>query len=138
MNILQHEAHKCFIKTVATVDPLTADPFTMTTIDPENVEDDKGIFYSWVDSQVVTELIKNILTNAEYSKIMLKKNIFTFQDDTTGNKIIDGPCLLKLLFYCIDPNAVVGVKVLRQNLEATKLHPNQNYIFAMITDMEES
>ena len=79
MNILQHAAHKCFIKTVATVDPLTANPFTMTTIDPENVEDDKGIFYSWVDSQVVTELIKNILTDAEYSKLVLKRICLLFR-----------------------------------------------------------
>ena len=50
---------------------------------------------------------------------MLKNNMFTFQDDTTGNEIIDGPCLLKLLFDRINPNFVVGVEVLRQKLEAT-------------------
>ena len=84
------------------------------------------------------ELIKNILTDAKYSKLMLKNNMFTFQDDTTGNKIIDGPCLLKLLFDRIDPNFVVGVEVLCRKLEATKLHPYQNYVYAMLTDMEES
>ena len=64
--------------------------------------------------------------------------MFTFQDDTTGNEIIDGPCLLKLLFNCIDPNVVVGVKFLCQNFKATKLHPYQNNVDAMLTDMEES
>ena len=62
--------------------------------------------------------------------------MFTFQDDTTGNEIIDGPCLLKLLFDCMDPNVVVVVKVLREKLRATKLHPYQNYVDAMLTDTE--
>ena len=87
---------------------------------------------------MVEELIKNIFTKAEYFKLMLKKKMFTFQDDTTVYKIIDGTCLLKLLFDCIGPNVVVGVEVLLQNLEATKLHPCQNDVDAMLTDMKES
>ena len=104
------------------VDPFPAALFTVTTLDLANVDADKKLFYSWVDSQVVAELVKNILTDAEYSKLMLKKNMFTFQDDTTSNKRIDGPCLLKVLFDLIDPNIVVGVEVLRKRLEATKFH----------------
>ena len=69
---------------------------------------------------------------------MSKKNMLTFQDDTTGNKRIDGLCLLKLLFDRIDTNVVVGVKFLSRNLKSTKIHPYQNDVDAMITDMEES
>ena len=69
---------------------------------------------------------------------MLKKYMLTFQDDTTDNEIIDALCLLKLLFDRIDPNIVVGVKVLRQNREATKLHPHQNNVNDMFTYVEES
>ena len=136
MNILQREAHKRFIKPVATVDPLNVSPFTVTTLDQDNVDDYKKLFYSWVYSQVVAELIKNILTGVEYSKLVLKKNMFTFQDDTTGNKRINCRCLLKLLFDRIDPNFVVGVKVICQKLEATKLRSYQNNVDAMLTDME--
>ena len=57
-----------------------------------------------VDSQVVAELTKNILTDAEYAKLMLKRSIFTFEDDTTGIDLIDGPCLLKLLMNRVDTN----------------------------------
>ena len=120
MNILQREAHKRFSNPVATVDPLPAAPFTVTALDPVNVDNDEKIFYFRVDSQVVAEIIENILTDAEYSKLTLKKNMFTFQDDTTGNEIIYGLCLLKLLFDHIYPNIVVGVEVLCQNLESTK------------------
>ena len=135
---MQREAQKRFCDPVATYYPLPEAPFIVTTLNPANDDNDKKLFYSWVISQVVSELIKNILTNAEYFKLMLKNNMFTFQDDTTVNEIIDGLCLLKLLFGRIDPNVVVGVKVLRQNLEATKLHPYQNDVDAMPTDMEES
>ena len=66
---------------------------------------------------------------------MLKNNMFTFQDDNTGNKIIDDQCLLKLLFYRINSNVVVEVEVLCQKLKATKLHPYQNNVDAILTDM---
>ena len=78
MNILQREYHRRFSKRFATVDTLPVAPFTVTTLDPANVDDDKKLFYSRMDSQVVAELIRNILTDAEYSKLMLKKNMFTF------------------------------------------------------------
>ena len=68
---------------------------------------------------------------------MLKNYMFNFQDDTTGNERIYLPCLLKLLFDCIDPNDVVGVEVLCHKPIARKLHPCQNYVDAMLTDMEE-
>ena len=53
MKILQRESHKCFSGPVANVDPFTADPFTVMTLDPANVDADKKLFYSPVDSQVV-------------------------------------------------------------------------------------
>ena len=126
---------QAFSKLVATVDPFPEDPFMVSTLDPFNVDDNKKLFYSRVDSQVIVELINNILTNAEYSKLMLKKNMFNFQDDTTGNKRIDGQCLLKLLFDRIDSYVAVGVEVALS--EATKLHPYQNNVDAMLMDMEE-
>ena len=71
MNLLQREANKRFSKPFFEFDHSPVDPFTVTTIDPDNVDDDKKLFYSQVNSQVVAELIKNNLTNAEYSKLML-------------------------------------------------------------------
>ena len=126
---------QAFSKLVATVDPFPVDPFMVSTLDPANVDDNKKLFYSRVDSQVIVELINNIFTNAEYSKLMLKNNMFNFQDDTTGNKRIDGQCLLKLLFDRIDSYVVVGVVVVLS--ETTKLNPYQNDVDAILTDMEE-
>ena len=77
-------------------DALPPTPFKVMQLDPANDPSHKELFYSRVDSQVVAELIKNILTDAEYAKLMLKKSIFTFEDDTTGIDLIDGPCLLNL------------------------------------------
>ena len=70
MNLLQCQAHKRFSKPIATVDSLTAAPFTVTALEPASVDDNKKIFYYWVDPKVVAELIKNILIDAEYSKLM--------------------------------------------------------------------
>ena len=109
----------------------------MTQLDPANDTAHKELFYSRVDLQVVVELIKNILTDAEYAKLMLKRSIFTFEDDTTGIDLIDGPCLLKLLMDHVDPNIVIGIEVLRAKLESVKLHSFGNNIDAMLTDMEE-
>ena len=91
-----------------------------------------------VDSQVVAELIKYVLTDAEYAKLMLKRSIFTFEDDTTGIDLIDGPCLLKLLMDRVDPNIGIGIEVLCAKLESVKLHSFVNNIDAMLTDMEEN
>ena len=46
MNLLQREAHKRFIDLVAKDDPLHTGPFTVTTIDPTNDDNDKKLFYS--------------------------------------------------------------------------------------------
>ena len=91
-----------------------------------------------MDSQVVAELIKNILTDAEYAKLIFKRSIFTFEDDTTGIDLIDGPCLLKLLMDRVDPNIVIGIEVLCAKLESVKLHSFGNKVDAMLTDMEEN
>ena len=48
-------------------DALPPTPFKVTQLDPANDPAHKELFYSRVDSQVVAELINNILTDAEYS-----------------------------------------------------------------------
>ena len=44
MNLLQLEAHKRFSDPVDTYDPLPAAPFTVTTLDPTNNDDNKSDF----------------------------------------------------------------------------------------------
>ena len=91
MNRLQREAHKRYINAIAEGDVLPPTPFKVTQLDPANNPNHKEIFYSRVDLQVVAGLIKNILTDTEYAKLMLKRSIFTFEDDMTGINLIDGP-----------------------------------------------
>ena len=122
MDRFQREAHKRYSTAIAEGDVLPPSPFKVTQLDPANDPTHKELFYSRVDSQVVMELIKNILTDAEYAKLMLKRSIFTFEDDTTGIDLIDGPCLLRLLMDRVDPNIVSGIEVLRAKLESVKLH----------------
>ena len=109
MDRLQREAYKRCCTAIVVGDALPTIPFNVTQLDPANNPSHKELFYSQVDSQVVAELIKNILTDAEYAKLMLKRSIFTFEDDTTGINLIDGPCLLKPLLDRVDPNIVIGI-----------------------------
>ena len=138
MNRLQREAHKRYSNEIAEGDVLPPTPFKVTQLDPTNNPDHKELFYSRVDSQVIAELIKNILTDAEYAKLMLKRSIFTFEDDTTGIDLIYGPCLLKLLMDHVNTNIVIGIEVLCAKLEPIKIHCFGNNVDAMLTDMEEN
>ena len=138
MDRLQREGHKRYSNAIAEGDALPPTPFKVTQLDPANDPAHNELFYSRVDSQVVAELIKNILTDAEYAKLMLKRSIFKFEDDTTGIDLIDSPCLLKLLMDRVDPNIVIGIQVLRAKLESVKLHSFGNNVDAMLTDMEEN
>ena len=88
----------------------------MAQLDPAHDPADKELFYSRVDLQVVTELIKNILTDDEHSKLMLKRSIFTYDDDVTGIDLTYGPCLLKLLMDRVDPNIVIGIEFFARSL----------------------
>ena len=138
MNRLQQEVHKSYSNAIAEGDVLPPTAFKVTQLDPANNHDHKELFYLRVDLQVVAELIKNILTDAEYVKLMLKRSIFTFEDDTTGIDLIDGPCLLKLLMDRVDPTIVIGIEVLGAKLESIKLHSFRNNVDDMLTDMEEN
>ena len=119
-------------------DTLPPTTFKVTQLDLSKNPGHNELFYSRVDSQVVAELIKKILTDAEYAKLMLKRSLFTFEDDTTGIDLMDGPCLLKLLMDRVDPNIVIGIKVLCAKLESVKFHSFGNNVDAMPTDMEEN
>ena len=135
---LIREAHKRFSTGVDEGDELPAPPYKLKVLDPANVDADKTTFYARVNSQVNMELIKNILDDADYAKLILKQNAFTFHDDTTGIGLIDGPCLTKMLMDRVDPNVVVGVEVLRQQLENVKLHTFKNNVDDMLMNMEEN
>ena len=138
MDLLQRESHKRYSNAIAEGDTLPPTTLKVTQLDPANNPDNKELFYSRVDSQVFVELIKNILTDAEYAKLMLKMSLFTFEDDTTGIDLIDDPSLLKLLMDRVDPNIVIGIEVLHAKLESLKLHYFGNNVDAMLKDMEEN
>ena len=84
MNRLKQEAHKRYSNAITEGDVLPPTPFKVTQLDPANDPSHKELFYSRVDSQVVAELIKNILTDAEYAKLMLKRSILRLKTIRLG------------------------------------------------------
>ena len=65
MDRLQQEAHKRYSNAIAEGDALPPTPLKVTQLEPVNNPGHKELFYLWVDSLVVAELIKNILTDSE-------------------------------------------------------------------------
>jgi hypothetical protein len=68
-------------------------------LDPANVPDDKVAFFERGHLNVIAQLLKNALTSTGFPKVIQgKKDEITFTCPLTGNKKIDVPCLLYLLF----------------------------------------
>ena len=84
MDRLQREAHKRYSTEIVEGDALPPTSFKVTQLDPANNPAHKELFYSRVDSQVVAELIKNILTDSEYAKLMLKSSILRLKTIRLG------------------------------------------------------
>ena len=82
---IQREALKRFGTAVGANDPLPQYPFMSCDIDPEKHPADQDVFYSQVDANVLSEWIKNTLTDDVYSTLMLKRETFTFVDQVTGS-----------------------------------------------------
>ena len=137
MDRLIRNAHATFGTAIPDADPIPVAPFQERALDPANVPADEATFYKRVHSLVVTELIKNSFVEEEYAKLTLRKKEFAFYD-SRGYENIDGACLLKAIFDKIDPNVIVGVDLLRQKIEQTKLHQFKNNVDDMLTSIEES
>ena len=137
MDRLIRNAHATFGNPIPDGDPIPAAPFQERALDPASVPADETVFYQRVHSLVVTELIKNTFVEEEYAKLTLRKKEFAFYD-ARGYENIDGACLLKAIFDKIDPNVIVGVDLLRQKIEQTKLLQFKNNVDDMLTSIEES
>ena len=137
MDTLIRNAHSTFANSIPQGQAMPPAPFQERVLDPSTVVTDQSIFYKRVHSLVVTELIKNSFTEEDYSKLMLRKKDFAFYD-LNGYENVDGACLLKAIFDKIDPNVIVGVDLLRQKIEQTKLHQFSNNVDDMLTSIEEA
>ena len=70
---LQRAAFARYNTALALGDPIPPAPFTMRTLDPGNVADNKKQFYLRVHCTVVAHIIKNGLLVQGYSDLLLKK-----------------------------------------------------------------
>ena len=135
---LQRLAHARFATELTENQPVPVGPWTSRVLDPANDPADKITFYDRVHSNVVTELLKNILTSTGFSKVIQgKKDEITFTCPATGNEKIDGPCLLYLLFDRVDPSLVVSMESLREQIETAKLHKFKNNVDELLSYIEE-
>ena len=110
-------------------------PFTMRALDPGNNEDDKKQFYTKVHSQVVSQIIKNGLSNMGYNDLLLQADKFAFHG-ADGEVKYDGATMLFLIFQKIDPSTVVGLDAVLTKLERAKLGDHSNDVDTMLQMME--
>ena len=110
-------------------------PFTMRALDPGNNADDKKQFYTKVHSQVVSQIIKNGLSNMGYNDLLLQADKFSFHGPD-GEVEYDGATMMFLIFQKIDPSTVVGLDAVLNKLERGKLGDHSNDVDVMLQMME--
>ena len=135
---LQREAHRRYATPLREDQAIPAPPWKMRSLDPENNLSDRDTFYSQVNSNVLHQLLTNSLTLSAYSKaIQGRLNLISFEDPDTGAIVVDGPCLLFLIFEKVDPSLAVNVENLRERIESVKLHTFENNVDEMLMFIEE-
>ena len=82
---LQRNAIKRFGTALAPGAAIPSLIFQKQALSPATNEEDGGIFYGRVDSQVVPTWIKETFTTTSYAKILLKKKLFTFVDPSSDS-----------------------------------------------------
>ena len=107
----------------------------MRALDPGNNADDKKQFYTKVHSQVVSQIIKNGLSNMGYNDLLLQAEKFSFHG-TDGEVEYDGSTMLFLIFQKINPITVVGLDAVLTKLERAKLGDHSNDVDTMLQMME--
>ena len=133
---MQREAHRRNATALAETDPIPPLPWAKSDLDPANVDADKERFYRRVDSNVVTENIKGILSAKGWQDILLESSSFTFTD-ASGMDWYDGPTMAKVLLEQIDPTSAVNLEMHRHAIESVKLQTHNNNVTEMVKDIEK-
>ena len=88
---------------------------------------DYAIFYKQVDADVVHQFLANSITATEYSNVLQgHEDEISFTCPVTGPIVVDGPCLLHLVWQKSDPRLTVNVETLHANIETIKIHGYEN------------
>ena len=112
LEMVQRTAFSLFGTALAPADLIPEQPWTTVILDPANVAGDKLKFYDRVNSNVVMENIKNILTPGGWDDLMLQHPKFSFVNvDSTKN--YDGPTMMKVLLEDIEPSSSVIIELHR-------------------------
>ena len=112
LDMTQRAAHRCFGTALGEHDPIPQQLWATVVLSPSTVPTDQPIFFDRVNGNVVSEIIKNILTPLAWDDRMLQEDKCGF-NDPTGIKSYDGPCMLKVLLEEIDPTSSVNIEMHR-------------------------
>ena len=65
-------------------------------------------------------------------------NEISFTCPVTGSIVVDGLCLLHLIWQKVDPSLTVNVETLRARIESSGLHGHENNVDTMLTEIEDT
>lgn len=84
---------------------------------------------------MVAKIIENGLSHQGFEDLLLQREKFTFRNSTTGEIELDRPIMLYLIYNKIDPDTIVGLDAIEDDLENMKLSNYGNNVDTMLTDM---
>ena len=88
---------------------------------------------------VVHQFLVDSITATRYSNVIQGHEYeISFTCPVTGSIVVDGPCLLHLMWQKVDPSLAVTVETLRAKIESTKLHGYENNVDVMLADIEDT
>ena len=133
---IQREAFRRHGTPVAETDPLPALPWIKTDLTPATDAAHKVTFHRRVDSNVVQENIKGLLTAKGWQDLLLEQRSFTFTD-SSGEDWYDGPTMCKVLLEQVDPTSAINLEMHRHSIESVKLQAFNNNVTEMVKDIEK-
>ena len=124
---LRREAYKRYVGDLAHDEPLPDGLYLIRQLDPENNLADRTTFYKQVDANIVHQFLVNSITATRYSNVLQgHEDEISFMWSVTGSIVVDGPCLLHLVWQKSDPSLTVNVETLHAKIETIKIHGYEN------------
>jgi len=94
-------------------------------IDPANDANHRPLFYKRVRSEMIAKYLERCLIKATLKQLDIRRSEFV-RTDSSGEKITDGPSMLKIVVDTINPSTRVGVGNLMKDIEMSTLAIENN------------
>ena len=113
---------------------LKPDQMKIASIDPNNDNAHKILFYERTRRVMIAKTIIGILKNSAIMTLSLNKKHLTWKDGNEEHE--DSPIMLKFLFLDLDPSTTINLEKYKTLLENAKLPAYGNCINTLLSKMQ--